>query len=254
MAVMLPVSPVVAKARLKKGDYLPLITVPKDKTNATVDITAFYDVPDDPPEIKAKYNIYLSTFEESSLPLEKNMLFKGVELDSSMIYPEIGKILIGAGQTLAIELVEGVAVNFRISGLTEVNQFINRAGRLHSTQVDNVKLTEVYRFDNPLGAYVSGTLSFFNHDKKKSSNTRIYVVQDADAPLDYDLIMHVDVPEQASAFIENILLRPLERILVISDVPGMTYMLNGVEVSAVYGGICENDGELEPEEPPVPTP
>lgn len=242
MATILPVVTISAKARLTKGELKTVYICPKDKTHAVLDITLLHDK-DDKIGDKAVVNFYISKDPNVVVPDLNSALMLGVDVESSMINPELGKIIVGSGQALSIEMTEGVAINARITGLEEDNPFINKAGRLGVVVLNKAnEAQEVFRYDNPLGASVTGTMSIFNPSDKLSTKSKIWITDNRGKVSEVDLIMKADVTPGNSAFVENITLAPGERILIDSAVKGTVVAFNAVDISAVYGKVCDKDG------------
>lgn len=234
-----PVKFVKSKMAVNNGEVKTLYTCAKTASHAMVDITSRYVNGNEATADAAVIDLYLiDTILEVGIPAKKYALFLNLQVDNKFIYPELGKVIVGPGQSIVAHVKSGDTINFRVTGDEYQGMFIKRAGRLNGVETKNANLYEIFRLDDPLASNATVTVSVFNPDTV-SSNTEVFISESA-TPLPVDNIMYGDIPPGNSAFLENTRIGVGERILVKSTAKNLIFTINGVEITSVIG-TCQKD-------------
>lgn len=229
--------PVIAKTRLTANKFAQVYMCPGDKTNSVVDLTFFLDVP--ATNQKANFvNVYLSNSKTLTKRTDKDMIFHRVPLGLPEVTPELSKIIVGKNQTLYVELIGDGPVNVRVSGLEEKNPVVTAAGTVAQVVSTGTGVYELYRLDNPLATYFSGTLSVVNPTTSNNEEVYMWVTDNVEVKSVgesgrlIDRVQKLLPAKEETIFVENITLAPNERIYVSSKLKGVVFNLNGMVVNA----------------------
>lgn len=228
--------PVVAKTRLTKNQFAQVYMCPGDKTNSIVDLTFFLDVAATN-QASNFVNVYLSNTKNLTKANAKDTLFKRIPLGLPEVTPELSKIIVGKNQTLYVELVGDGPVNVRVSGLEESNQVVTSAGTVAQVVTTGSGIFELYRLDNPLATYFSGTLVATNPNATADEvymwvTDNVEVKTLAESARLVDRVQKLLPAKDETVLVENITLAPNERIYVSSKAKGTIFNLNGLVINA----------------------
>lgn len=226
--------PVIAKARLTDNRFEQVYLCPGDKSHSIVDISFFLDLPNT--NQKPNFvNVYLSNTRDKSVADPSEMIFSRIPLGLAEVSPELSKIVVGKNQVLYIELVGTGPVNVRVSGLEESNESVVKSGVLASKTSKANGVIELMKLDNPLTTFFTGTLTVINPDVKEDDENIVWVtyndeVKDLEDKPE-DRVQKLFTVKGETTLVENILLKPNERIYVSSKRAGTVFNLIGMIVT-----------------------
>lgn len=219
-------NPVVSKFTLVQGVPQEVYFCPVSKTYAIVDLNFLKDDPNG----NAKIAIALTSGSNPANLTSVDYFVDNIQLAGTVNSSVVNKIIVGQGEHLFVNVISGVDIIARLSGVEENNPKVLKAGRLAAISIANTTQTQI--FDNALSnvAYISASVTIFNTSTTNNALVEAWITSSA-APSVSDKIMKLEVPSNGTTILENILLTPNEKIFVRSTVANTEYFINGTIVS-----------------------
>lgn len=220
-------NPIVAKFVVPSGVAQEVYMCPNTKSHAVVDVTFFKD----DTSTSSKISVGLASESNPGALTTVDFFIDDIELIGEVNSAELTKVVVGAGERLYIKVLEGTSVSVRISGVEENNSKVIKAGRLAAAAVPGT--TQVRVFDSAAfsgAAYTSVSVTIFNRSLTENSNVEMWISSTA-APSPADKVMKISIPIDDTTIVENVLLLPVEKVFVMSDVADVEYFVNGVVIS-----------------------
>lgn len=226
-----PLNAISARARIAATSSKRVYVCPKDKSHAVLDLNFFSHAKDQ--KNASIVNVYLSDKLDPAEVTKEDALLMGLHISGFGIVPELGRVIVGGGQSIVVEVVTGPTVNVRVYGKEQAHRWVAKAGKLGGLYSTFEGVNELYRLDTPLAASMSGTLFLLNED---SATEAVISISDNDESRlgPEDEIMGLVLPKGETVYVENIGLAPGERIFINSKSTKLYAVMNGVVVSGTY--------------------
>jgi hypothetical protein len=219
-------NPIVAKFLMNPGVAQEVYMCPNTKSHAVVDLTFFKN----DTTTSSKIAVALASESNPGALTMVDYFIDDIELIGEVNSAELTKVMVGAGERLFIQVLDGSPVSVRISGVEENNSKVLKAGRLAAAAVNGTSQVQV--FDSSVfanAAYTSTSITIFNTSNTENAKVEMWISSSA-TPTNADKVMMVTIPMEDTTIVENVLLLPNEKIFVASEVAGVEYFVNGVVI------------------------
>lgn len=218
-------NPVVSKFVLTAGIPQEVYSCPVSKSHAIVDLSFFKD------------DISVDTMIEVALTTKSNpaqldsvdYFIDDIELIGTVNSAELSKLVIGSGERLYVRVVSGPNVVARLSGVEENNPVVLKAGRLAAMSVPGTAQTVIFENTLPGTAYTNCSITVYNASTTDVAEIEAWITSSA-SPTDSDKVLRINVPNEDTTIVENILIAPNEKIVFRSSEANSEYFVNGITV------------------------
>lgn len=218
-------NPVVSKFTLTSGAAQEVYSCPVSKSHAVVDVSFFKD------DLSADSMIEIALTSKSSASLLDSVdyFIDDIELIGTVNSAELSKIIVGSGERLYIRLVSGPDITARLSGVEESNPMVLKAGRLAASATAGTSQTTIFENTLPGTAYTTCSITVFNTSATEVAEVEAWITTGT-TPSASDKVLRINIPNEDTTIIENILLAPNEKIVFRSNQPNTEYFINGVVI------------------------
>lgn len=220
-------NPVVSAFTITSATPVEVYVCPAGKTHAIVDLSFLKD----DLTTSSLIAVYLAAESNPAALTSVDSFIDDIELVGTQNSVELSKVVVGQGQRLYVGLVTGTAISVRVSGMEENNAFILGAGRLAASSVAGTAQVQLWHNNAPTTAYASVSITAYNSSSTTEAVTELWV-SDTDTPTAARKVMNARLTPQDTTIVENVTMRPGERLYVRSSVANAEYFVNGVIIKA----------------------
>lgn len=221
-------NPVFSTFTLTQGVPFEVYSCPVSKSHAIIDVSFFKDLVDSDSMIM----IALTTKTDAAQLNSVDYFIDDIELIGGVNSAELNKVVVGAGERLYINVLTGPDINARLSGIEETNPNVLNAGRLAAMSIPGTSDTVI--FDNSLAgtSYTSCSITVYNSSELDSAEVEAWITDQA-TPGAVDKVMRINIPTTDTTIVENVMLKPGEKIIFKSSQPNCEIFVNGVVVGSL---------------------
>lgn len=220
-------NPIVSKFNVVPGTSQEIYACPAGKSHAIVDVSFLKnDTTTD-----AMVAVALTTQSNPDALGSLDYFIDDIFLSGSANTVELNKVIVGQGERLIVKVIEGSAVNVRISGVEENNPMIAKAGRLAAVAVPGTSQVQVYANALPDIAYVSASITVYNASATTAADIELWITSSA-SPSATDKVVLATLTAEDTMIMENVLISPNEKIFARSSQPNAEFFVNGMVVRA----------------------
>lgn len=218
-------NPVVSKVAPNTNTPVEVYYCPPGKSHAVVDISVLK------PGFTGTSLIGLAvtTAADPATLTSVDYFIDDIELLNTVNSAEVHKVIVGSGQRIYAKLMSGDAFNLRLTGVEENNSSVLAAGRLAAMSVPSTNQTKIYETLTSGVSYVSGSLTIYNSDAVNQADVLVWVTSGA-SPSAGDQCSAVRINATDTVIIENMMLKPEEKIFVQSTQANTEYFFMGMVV------------------------
>lgn len=220
-------NPVVSKFILTAGIPQEVYSCPVSKSHAVVDLSFFKD----DVSVDTLIEVALSTKSNPALLNSVDYFIDDIELIGTVNSAELSKIIVGSGERLYIRVVSGPNVVARLSGVEESNPIVLKAGRLAAMSVAGTTQTVIFENNLAGTSYANCSITVYNASTVDMAEIEAWITSAA-TPTDTDKVLRINVPNEDTTIVENILIAPNEKIVFRSSQANSEYFINGIIVGS----------------------
>lgn len=218
-------NPVVSKTNLSAGNGSEIYVCPANKSHAIVDVSFFKDDWNQ----SSLISIALSSDSNPANLTSVDYFVDDIELISTVNSAELNKVIVGQGERLHVKVLSGSDVNIRLSGVEEANPKVIKGGRLAATAVAGTSQTQIFSNSWQDVAYISASITIYNADPNDDATIEMWITSSA-SPATADKVMNIALTPEDTTIVENLLLKPNEKVFVRSSKANAEYFVNGLVI------------------------